>query len=98
MITDTKTIVFEHDCEVHFHPISNELEYKFRAVGFVKYTVLYIKINPEIKEIESIQIYNPIVAGGKVQYPINLDNESILKDYDMIIKEYNAVNFNRDDK
>lgn len=93
MIIDIKTIPFESDGNILFHPESNELEYKFRAVSFVKQTSVFIKINPDTREIEYVQIYAPVICGNAIQYPINIDYESVLKDYDFIIK-----NFNRDDK
>ena len=92
-LLDTKVMSFKWDGEVYFHPDKNELEYKFRGFGQVKRTHMFIKINPDTREIEYIQTYAPAICGNTVQYPINLNYENIMKDYDKMIEI-----FNRDDK
>ena len=84
---------FHWNEEVYFHPETSELEYRFEGFGQVKKTCVYIKINPDTKEIEYIQTYAPAVYGSTVQYPINLNYDAIMKDYDKMIEI-----FNRDDK
>ena len=99
-LMDIKVIPFEMNEEFIAHPETNELEYRFRGIGCVEETALFVTVDPEKEKVTKVEIYNPQVIGdpGTLQYPINIGYARILSDYKIMIKSYKKENNIRDDK
>ena len=95
-MVDIKTIEFilEND-EAHIDFKNNEIYYIFTSPDYVEKTIMTVRFVEGQRAIKSVEFLYPKIVGypGIIQYPINMTEERILRDYDEMVKRRNEWEF-----
>lgn len=81
------------DDNVYFHEDLNSLYYIFSSPKYCEKVLMTVNFVKGERKIKSIEIDNPLIINGVLQYPINISEEQLLGDYDKMIELRNEREF-----